>query len=241
MATIQTPGDVDFTYDWYRDFLGAFADRTVAFEAVSNHLDAGEVLVRHDVDLSVESALRMARLEADLGVEATYCFLLTSPLYNLLDAEQAEMVREIDRLGHEVALHFDTHSYWEGEPAEMALEDRVRAERSIMESVVPDVSSTVSFHRPPPWVLDRRFSGFTNAYSPEFFGDTTYVADSNQRWRDDPPTIDDSDVVQLLTHPGLWGESEDTFDGRIHSAIIEGNLSSTRRAEAEFLDGGMNQ
>jgi hypothetical protein len=39
------------------------------------------------------------------------------------------------------------------------------------------------------------------------FDDIAYIADSNQRWRDENPFTDGIPApMQLLTHPILWGE-----------------------------------
>ena len=43
----------------------------------------GDVILRHDVDLSLDAALRMAELEADAGAAATYFLMTGSVFYNL--------------------------------------------------------------------------------------------------------------------------------------------------------------
>lgn len=81
---------------------------------------ATAVLIRHDVDHSLENALVMARIEAALGVRATY-FLLPPGDYGkdenyygtLIDGKIAhrptliETARQIQSLGHEIGIHND--------------------------------------------------------------------------------------------------------------------------------------
>lgn len=250
--TNLTPESVAFTHDWYREFLGHLSDAGFSFRRFADGLpgddsrDTGggdivasdkEVLLRHDVDLSVEAAVRMARIESDLGIRATYCVLLTSPLYNPLDRETRRGLHEIESLGHEVALHFSTHEYWsrEAPPGGAAIERRVREQRDVLETVVAP-TRTVSFHRPPEWVLDREFDGFRNTYAPAAFSDVGYVADSSQRWRTEPPAVEAfPDTLQLLTHPGLWRESDEGFDARIEQAIAESHCRSERKTREEFI------
>lgn len=231
---------VEFTYDWYREFLRRLSTDGYEFRSFDDRLGDGDVVLRHDVDLSLDAAVEMARIEADAGVEATYCVLLTSPLYNPLEGEHRDALAEIASLGHDVIPHVSTHAYWSDEevPDADAIERRVAAERSVLETVVP-TGETVSFHRPPPWVLDREFEGFRNAYAPALFSDIGYVADSNQRWREDPTFADDlPETLQLLTHPGLWGERDAGFAERVERAIADACSRAGRVTRDEFLEGG---
>lgn len=231
---------VGFTYDWYRGFLRRLASAGYEFRSFGDSLGDRDVILRHDVDLSLDAAVAMARIEADIGVESTYCVLLSSPLYNPLEGEYRRLLSEIESLGHEVIPHVSTHAYWvEGEtPDADAVERRVDEERAVLETVVSP-SEAVSFHRPPPWVLDRTFEGFRNAYAPALFTEIGYVADSNQRWREDPPFVDDlPETLQVLTHPGLWGERDAEFSERVDRAISDACTRTGSHTRDEFLDGG---
>ncbi|QLD87140.1 hypothetical protein HWV23_15880 [Natronomonas halophila] len=233
---------VEFTHRWYRQFLQRLLGDGYDFRTFSGELGDGDVALRHDVDLRIDAAVEMAQIEADLGVTSTYCVLLTSPLYNPLEGEHRESLQKIDSLGHEVALHFSTHEYWPAEspPEEADLETRVAEERAILETVVPP-TETVSFHRPPSWVLDYDFDGFQNTYGPGFFTDIDYIADSSQRWRDDPPPLEAlPETMQILTHPGLWGEEDASFDKRIEMAVSHTCSHASRNARREFMNGGTN-
>lgn len=231
---------VEFTYDWYRGFLQRLTSAGYEFRSFGDPLGERDIVLRHDVDLSLDAAVAMAQIEADIGVESAYCILLSSPLYNPLEGEYRRAIAEIESLGHDVIPHVSTHAYWdEGEvPSADAIERRVDEERAVLETIVSP-SDAVSFHRPPPWVLDREFDGFQNAYAPAFFTEVGYVADSNQRWREDLAFVDDlPETLQLLTHPGLWGERDAGFSGRVERAISEACVRTGSHTRAEFLDGG---
>ncbi len=233
--------EVEFTHRWYRDFLERLRADGYEVRGCTSPPGAGEVALRHDVDLSLESALEMARIEADVGVTSTYFVLLTSPLYNPLSAEGREYLRRIEGLGHEVGLHFSTHAYPELDrrPPAGTVADRVREEREILSGIVGSQSEAVSFHIPPDWVLGESFSGFSSTYAPDYFEDVAYVADSGQRWRDEAPQIEATDgPIQVLTHPGLWAEQDADFDGRIEQAIVASCRQTQQAARDEFLDGG---
>ena len=235
----QSLEDIEFTHRWYRRFLRELLAEGYDFRTFTEPLRDGDIALRHDVDLSVAAALTMAELEAELGVQSTYCVLLTSSLYNPLQSTNREAIGQIDALGHDIALHFSTHEYWpeDDPPSQEAIETRVRDERDVLETIV-STAETVSFHRPPQWVLDREFEGFESTYAPRFFSDIGYVADSNQRWRDEPPRIDElPETVQLLTHPGLWGDEDGGFETQIEAAITDASDRTGRNARREFISG----
>ena len=235
----QSLEGVAFTYDWYRTFLDRLGDAGYDFRTFSDGVGSGDVLLRHDVDLSVDKALATARIEADRGIRATYCFLLGSALYNPFDRDRREKIRAIQALGHEIALHFSTHEYWTDEERLETgpVEARVESEQEILGSILPSVPETVSFHVPPSWVLGRDFERFRNTYAPAFFSEIGYVADSGQRWRDTPPDVTDyPSSIQVLTHPGLWGETDEDFETRVEQSIADACGHAEEKARMEFLE-----
>lgn len=239
--TTQSSETVEFTYSWYQEFLDRIRDAGYDIRRFSDGVEPGSVVVRHDVDLSIRDALRMALLEADRGIETTYCFLLTSALYNALEREQREQIREIESLGHEVALHFSTHEYWDAdeEPPGDELSRRIEEERTVLDALISGTTETVSFHCPPEWVLNRELADVRNAYSPAYFEEMTYVADSGQRWRASPPVVDDfGESAQVLTHPGLWSESDGSFEDRVERAVTASSRHANAKAQREFVPDG---
>lgn len=240
----QTQTTVEFTYGWYRSFLDRLDSLGFDFRTFADGAGPGDVLLRHDVDLSIEKALITARIEAKRDIEATYCVLVTSALYNPLEGKRREQLRAIEALGHEVTLHFSTHEYWDvdEEPDEDLLVSRIDDEREALGAGLSTFPETVSFHVPPSWVLDRSFKAFRSTYAPGCFSDTEYIADSGQRWRATPPTLPDPDEpVQILTHPGLWGEADADFADRVDQAVTSACRHGDRKAELEFIKDGYNR
>jgi hypothetical protein len=99
-----------FTYAAYATFL----DRLVADERVRavplrefraaprDHVVVG---LRHDVDLRLDSALNLARLEHERGLRATYFVLHSAEYWRRPDL--LERLRDFQDLGHEVGWHND--------------------------------------------------------------------------------------------------------------------------------------
>ncbi|MFC7236111.1 hypothetical protein [Halosegnis marinus] len=224
-----------FTLDEYGALLDALCDRDREFVGYDDPLDEGSVLLRHDVDFSPRRALDCARIEADRGVRATYFFLVSCPLYNLAFRPNRDLLVRLRALGHDVGLHFSTHQYWNDDPGDDAIEERVAAERDVLAALGADPVDAVSFHRPPEWVFERRFDGFDSTYEPRFFREVAYRSDSNMRWRAEPPFADGvPDRLQLLVHPGLWGPEDADFAERVRTEVNH-ELSRTARYMTETL------
>lgn len=222
MPDLAAFGRLEYTLAEYETLLRSLLEDGFSFTDFSAPVDAKEVVLRHDVDLSPMKALEMARIEATLGVQSTYCFLVTSPIYNLLEVEHTRAIAEIDALGHDVALHCNTHHYWDEQPSTDTLTAQVRAECDVLATLLGAAVETVSFHRPPEWVLDRDFAGFENTYQPAFFSAITYRSDSRQKWRREVPFPEGHpERLQLLIHPELWGDRPRSMDAIVSAHALE--------------------
>jgi peptidoglycan/xylan/chitin deacetylase (PgdA/CDA1 family) len=230
-------GDYQYTYTRYRQLLDELTDVGLSFTTYGGNVSEGEVLLRHDVDLSVERAVRMAEIEASANVDSTYYFLLTSRLYNIFNDQTRNRIDRIQSLGHDIGLHFSTHQYYNDAPGDEQLIEDVNTEREMLESVTGVSVDTVSFHVPPEWVLRRSFDGFVSTYEERFFGEIAYRGDSNQRWRTDPPfDAGFPEKVQILVHPGLWGENDELFENCVRRAVDETVDSLTEFVRYQYID-----
>lgn len=212
---------VTYTYSWYRQFLEQCKDVGHSFMAFKEG-EANGIRLRHDVDFSPRSALRMARIEEETGAIATYFFLITGSFYNALSPNILSIIREITGLGHTVGLHFHAGTYFDAEPHHVELYEQIEADRAIFRPRVQQFTDTVSFHNPPDWVLGESFEGVTHTYEPTLFCEDTFRSDSLGRWRREPPFPDGIvGGTQVLIHPGLWGETDEDMETRIRSAQQE--------------------
>ena len=165
----------------------------------------GALVLRHDVDFCLESACRLAEVEADAAVSSTYFVLLRSPFYNLYSPEAQEFCQTIMRAGHTIGLHFDPQSVVSND-----LETAVRHECEILSEIIGKYVQVFSFHRPTANKVDftRRFPGLVNAYEPRFFNEIAYCSDSRGAWHYGHPlnheAIARGASMQLLTHPIWW-------------------------------------
>ena len=74
---------MSFTYQWYRGLLSLLQKQGYAFRNYHDYVDAPRcVILRHDVDMSLEQAVRLAELEAAEGVQSTWFVLLRTDFCN---------------------------------------------------------------------------------------------------------------------------------------------------------------
>ena len=163
------------------------------------------VILRHDIDQSLEKALEFALFENKLGVSSTYFILLSSNLYNIISAKNIGIIYKIKALGNEIGLHFDEMKYSNAStPILLSVEREIK----VMSSILDFEITTVSMHRPSKETIaaDYRFDTAINTYSKYFFENFKYLSDSRYNWRE--PVFD---IVKgnkfrrlhILTHP-FW-------------------------------------
>ena len=212
--------EMDFTLPGYAALLERFEARgyaVVDFEAAVP--DARHLILRHDIDLSVEAALPMAELEADRSIRASYFVQLRSPLYNAFASPALDALKRMADMDHTIGLHFDAAVY-AGEHPDL---DRAAArECEALEALLERPVRMISFHRPAPALRggDGPIAGRSHAYEARFFETIGYCSDSRGAWRHghplDHPAVVAGHALQLLTHPLWWtapvGSSADRLD-----------------------------
>jgi hypothetical protein len=192
----------------YRELITGLLDR--GYEVRDYAAAAPEqrhLILRHDVDMSLDVAVSIAELEAELDVRSTYFILLRSELYNPYAPESARLLTAIQDHGHEVGLHLDAGLY-EDDPD--VLDEAARRECGVLEDILGSEVRIVSFHRPAQTLLglDRTLGGRDHAYHPRYFSGMGYCSDSRGRWGHghplDHPAVEAGRALQLLTHPIWW-------------------------------------
>src|SRR5690606_37224777 len=108
---------------------------------------ARHLILRHDLDMSVEAALPIAAIEAEAGVRAAYFVLLRSEMYNVHAPAQLRALETIVGHGHAVGLHLDASLYADSDEA---LQRAAEAECAFFERVLGRSVGMISFHRPAP-------------------------------------------------------------------------------------------
>jgi hypothetical protein len=170
----------------YRELLEAAQTGGYRWAGFDREPEAGDLLLRHDVDLSLEAAVALAELEAEAGAWATYFLMRESVFYNLDSAEGRSALERLRALGHRVGLH----AVWPN----AELDGRF--------------DPVVAWHNPDPPFMSEPVEGAVNVMSPPWFTQGHYRSDSNQHWRSGCPHDElargEPEWLQLLTHPEIW-------------------------------------
>ena len=108
----------DFTLTTYRLLLHTLRQvgyKTLTFEDYCRLRQQGKepdfrfVILRHDVDLKPQNSLLTAKIEAELGLSASYYFRIVP------ESNQPEYIRDIAALGHEIGYHYEDLSLAHGD------------------------------------------------------------------------------------------------------------------------------
>lgn len=185
----------------YIELLHAFKENNFSTVSFGNVFSGAfektpkPLLLRHDVDLSADCALRMARIEAEAGITASYFFLVSGGFYNLITSSNRSIPREIRKMGHEIGLHFEDASTF-------------KEDKRILEEILGEEINVYSQHNP---TIDgfkaADASGMHNAYDPRISKELgfLFISDSGMKWRGKSAfAFMDQPRFYLLTHPESW-------------------------------------
>lgn len=178
------------------------------------------IILRHDIDVSLEMAMRLARIEAGLGIRATYFIRLHSKLYNPQEPESLANLSELSKLNVEIGLHYERQVYKAkgGNYTEMLARDA-----QLLSNILGKPITGCGGHRvgtfPSLDELVVKSAGFLyDAYAPEFVKERKYISDSAGHWREGClcQWLGRVNHLTVLTHPVWWFES-----ARMKDQILE--------------------
>jgi hypothetical protein len=202
----------DFSLGHYRELLRAAQAGGYRFAGFDRAPENGDLILRHDVDLSLQAAVTVAEAEAEEGAWSTWFLMTRSVFYNLASHEGEKTIARLRELGHRVAHH------------------AVYPHVDLDERFEP----VVAWHNPDPGFMRSEIPGAVNVMSETFFDPEHYRSDSNQRWRHGCPheqlARGDFEWLQLLTHPEIWA-----FDGTTMRESMESFLDADRATRLDQL------
>ena len=241
--------NVDLKTEKYSDFTLA-SYREVASMAVTQWTPASfrEIpwgqrfcLWRHDVDFSMNRALKIAAINSDVGLFSTFFVNIHSESYNLHEKSQQVKLQEIAHLGHDIGIHFEASFY--DLHSEKELGELVAREAEIVARLSGVSPGAFSFHNPRAIDLtfeSDRYGGLVNAYSKRLKTEVAYCSDSNGYWRYErlfDVVSEGTDLcLQVLTHPGWWQDQALTPRQRVFRSTF-----GRARAVMSFYDEGLRE
>ena len=224
-----------FTLDHYREIVQLAKDQGFQFILHKDEFvpERKDIIWRHDVEFSLDIALKMAVIEHGLGVKTTYFFQIHSEFYNILERYMSDILRDIQLLGH----HIDSHYY--DVQDEETLERTIRQDKKYFEAVFGLELDAFSFHETTPFILSCQkdfYGDMLNVYSGKIKSNYQYCADSTGFWRYEilDEVLLDPKVqhLQVLTHDAMWSERVLSPRQRVRSSI----QANADRVKAQYDD-----
>lgn len=223
----------DFTLKKYKKLCDTIIKSEYTPVRVEDYLSNGRkkcIILRHDVDRGPESALTMARLETELGINSTYYFRTTEEVF------LPHIINEIEQLGHEIGYHYEVLDKTKGdrEKAIKLFEGELARLRCVAEV------KTAAMHGSPiyPWLNTdiwqdydfRDFGIIGEPYLSIDYSKVTYLSDTGRSWagkhslkdvvnRNNPGKLKSTEEVIeairnnclssacLVVHPKRWNDS----------------------------------
>ena len=207
----------EFSLAHYRELLRAAKAGGYRWAGFDCAPQAGDLILRHDVDLSLDGALAMAEVEASEGAWSTWFLMTRSVFYNLASEEGDWAIERLRALGGRIAHH------------------AVRPHVDLDERFEP----VVAWHNPDSDYLMEPIEGATNAMGAPWYDPPHFRSDSNHNWshrgrHDTCPhaalAAGELEWLHLLIHPEIWA-----YPGETMRETMEAFLAADRASRLEHL------
>jgi hypothetical protein len=161
------------------------------------------LVLRHDVDESIDFAYTLYLSEKSIGVKSTFYILLTSDLYNPFSKKNRAYLEKMHIDEFEIGLHFDPLAYTNVEDS--FLIEKFEEEIFIFEKTLDIKLHSYSMHQPSVSGKYINHDKLINAYDKELFTIDRYISDSAFTFRgknlNEYIEKSNHEIIQLLIHP----------------------------------------
>jgi len=211
-----------FTIQHFKECIELAKDKDYSIVPPIGLLEQDKVIVlRHDIDWSIENAYELANIEYDLGISAAYYVYMHSPTYSALAPKNMSMIRQMYGMGHEIGLHYDSRY-------------SMSFEMDILSRIHNKAIYSCSQHYPGE-TKHEDYQGIVDCKDL----DLKYISDSGMNWREKCMCnwIGKKDKLQILVHPEWWvSDSKDREDG-LHKLYmsLEGEMVASMRTIKQDL------
>jgi hypothetical protein len=204
---------MDFTLKTYRYFLESLSVAGYSFVTFKDYMlsekEGKFIILRHDVDRLPGNSLKVAELEAAMGIRSTYYFRIVPESLN------TEVLKKIAAMGHEIGYHYESLTTCRGD-VDAAYGDFCR-NLDALRKLAPIV--TACMHGSPRSPYDskdiwkkysyRELGIIGEPYLDTDFSKVFYLTDTGRRWdgykasvRDKIPRYQDEWVREGLVYHG---------------------------------------
>jgi len=208
----------DFRYTYFRQLLQTARRQFTAHQLceapnVLPNTGSPILFLRHDIKMSLHKALRMAEIEHEYGVPATYMVRGDSPLYSLTGRQARILLLDLVQMGHEVGLHFDlTHETRKSPSFLRLVEAEIQTACERIEQIICRPVRSLSLQRTLPLLFGGPLlvNGRVNADGHELR--EWCISENGGNWRGGEPIPQmahpTGPALQLILHPIWWGDEQ---------------------------------
>ncbi|MDO8725080.1 MAG: hypothetical protein Q7J35_03310 [Candidatus Methanoperedens sp.] len=108
--------NLDFTLTKYKELCETILDSGYSIYSLKAYFSLQNetekfVIIRHDIDDEIDliNSLKIAEIESDLGIKATYYFRTTNRVF------KKDVIKKIAEMGHEIGYHYETLGKTDGD------------------------------------------------------------------------------------------------------------------------------
>jgi len=208
-----------FSYNEYKRIISYYLKvlKLTKIENINNKTKEF-FFVRHDVEFSVLRAFDLAKFEKEkLNIKTNYFFQIKNNCYNLISNKNIELVNKIQKMGHNVSLHFN----YSGIDDQKIIKRELFNQFFLLNKYFKNVKNYFTPHRPNTMksLMKSDIKGLINLYSKKYFtpfdeikndyNKPVYLADSRGKWKYVHPlelNLKKHRKIQLNFHPDLWSK-----------------------------------
>ena len=206
---------MEFKFSSYEKCLSFALEEKYNFVNLSNamEMDDKSILLRHDIDFSLDHALKFAEIEKSLNIQATYFVRTHCKYYNALSYSSKEILNKLESMGHIIGLHFEEDYY-----TEENLYESMQLEKTILDSLLHNPLKHIAPHEP---TRTNRMEYDINklaevgidfqAYDKKILEKYKYISDSSGKFKDgflEEHLVKNKETyLYVLTHPVWWYEN----------------------------------
>jgi len=220
----------EFTYDHY-------------IETIDKLIQHTQLVIRHDVDISLEKATGFAKLEHEHDIQSWYFIMFDSLYYSPLTETNMKRLQTIKKYGHRIGLHYSNLGETSTNIAKL-----IHNKREILETIIDYPVTMMSQHKVElgkkidPAVLEAlKFIGLKDIN--KFLPDFKYISDSAQYWREGCMCqhIDRHEKLMILVHPIWWNDrhtnrTQVISNWHTHEVIKRQNVYKREMADLSIYD-----
>jgi hypothetical protein len=162
-----------------------------------------KLILRHDIDHSIELLEKITNIEHSLGIVSTNFFRIRAKNYNLFSRPSLKAIEKLLNQGHEIGLHYEDLDLKTEKLESLIYFLRNEFGKDTFKVVSPHEPSRCGTARQAQW---KNLGILGDAYDERLMNKFKYISDSSCNWREGcmHNFTSSEKSMYILTHPIWW-------------------------------------